>query len=412
MHDKRFATGINLGQVNFPASHINDTDAASIASGSSDASTSDAGGSVYNLGQRSPAALFMSPSASFGDNDAAGSYEPTMSPGAFQAAMAAGLLAAQVPAHTTSQPVAPASLDLPQNSDTGATAGTARITATEQAAGQSRRVTELTEGSFTPSSIASNSVASGKPALAASSDSAAVSRPHAADAATPVSKITATADLGTAGTDRGAQSPAVSSTNVPPSDDRQNSGAVSRTAAEHEVEKWSESDQDAFADSSAQQSQHTAAVTLVTPAASDISSPEADVSAALHSEPASTQMAEIAEVSDQSQSSAVGTELTSAESPADAGLSSAESAGPADPAEVSVTAPNAPSAGVSAGKSLFSAVSKRPAEVSTACLLMHVTGFTPGSSFSVLGQHPDLCIVACGPMPSACMVIASKLHAW
>jgi len=347
-----YTAGVGSARSNLPVPHTDDTDAASIASGFSDASTADAGGSVYDLGQHSPAALFMSPSASFGENDVSGGYEPTMSPGAFQAAMAAGILAAQGPACTKSQEAAYASLDTPQNSGTGAVA---LDTATTPAARPDRTVAETTEASFTPSSIASNSVASAKPDLAASYDSAAVPVLHAASA-TPASKATAIADSAVSTAKAEAGSPGGMSTNVHHDSPSENS--VAGMHAEAESESWS--DQTRQADNKVQ---HSELVPAMPPSTDDVSPSALDIESIVNSEPASTQMAEIAEASDQAQSSAPGTELTSGVLPADAELSAAASAGPSVAAADSTAEPSASSAAATAGKGLFSAVSKRPAEV-------------------------------------------------
>jgi len=352
-----FSAGVDLGQANLPASHIDNTDAASFASGFSDASTADAAGSVYDLGQRSPAALFMSPSASFGDTDAAGGYEPTMSPGAFQAAMAAGILAAQGPAPNSNQQAAYASLDTPQNSGTAAAAV---VMATKPVASSRMRPAEAQEGPFTPSSIASNSVASSKPNLAAGVDSAAVSRQHAVDPATPVSKATLIADSAVSRIRADAGSPAAESTTAIHDSISQSPEAASQASAEAEANVAPQSEQKTLTDNVTLQSQLPAVA-----ASSDVDSTStaaADVASAANGEPASTQMAEIAEVSDQPQTSALGTELTSAEQPADAQLSSATSVGPTT-AVTSSELSTCP-ADERPGKSLSSAVSKRPAEVS------------------------------------------------
>ncbi len=354
-----FSAGVDLGQANLPASQIDNTDAASFASGFSDASTADAAGSVYDLRQRSPAALFMSPSASFGDNDAAGSYEPTMSPGAFQAAMAAGILAAQGPAPNSNQQAAYASLDTPQNSGTAAAA---LVMAIEPGAGSRMRPVETQEGPFTTSSIASNSVASSKPNLAAGIDSAAVRRQHAVDPATPISKATLIADSAVSRIRADAGSPAAESANAGCDSISQSAEAASKLNAEVEADVAPQAEQKTLSGNGTVQSQPPAAA-----APSDADSTgtaAADVASAANSEPASTQMAEIVEVSGQAQTSAMGTELSSAEQPADAQLSSATSAGPAVTTAVTSSELRASPAVERSGKSLFSVVSKRPAEVS------------------------------------------------
>ncbi|DBA97191.1 TPA: hypothetical protein ACH3X1_014950 [Trebouxia sp. C0004] len=345
---------VDAGQPALPASQRDNTDAASFASGFSDASTADAAGSVYDLGQRSPAALFMSPSASFGDTDAAGGYEPTMSPGAFQAAMAAGILAAQGPAPNSNQQAVCAPLDTPQNRGTAAL-----VMATELVGGSRMRPVEAQEGPFTPSSIASNSVASNKPDLAGSFDSAAVSRQHAVEPA-PVSKATLIADSAVSKTGVDAGSPVAESTNAVHDSISQSPGAASKLSAEVEGDIAPQSEQKTLRDSATLQSQLPAAAA---PSDADsTSTAAADVASRADGEPASTQMAEIAEVSDQTQTSALGTELTSAEQLADAQLSSATSLGPA--ISIAVTSPelSASPADARPGKSLFSAVLKRPAE--------------------------------------------------
>lgn len=80
-------------------------DAASIISYYSDASTAEAAGDLYSLDDNSPSALMMTPSASLETDDA--QYEPTMSPSAFQAALAAGILAAQPPQSVKQLDMAP-----------------------------------------------------------------------------------------------------------------------------------------------------------------------------------------------------------------------------------------------------------------------------------------------------------------
>ena len=384
-----FSAGVDLGQANLPASQLDNTDAASFASGFSDASTADAAGSVYDLGQRSPAALFMSPSASFGDTDAAGGYEPTMSPGAFQAAMAAGILAAQGPAPNNNQRAAYAPLDTPQNS--GATAA-ALVMAIEPVAGSRMRPAEAQEGPFTPSSIASNSVASSKPNLAAGFDSAAVSRQHAVNPATPVSKATLIADSAVSKTRADAGSPAAESTNAIHDSISQSPEAASRVSAEVEAEVAPQSEQKTLRDNSILQSQLPAAAA---PSGADsTSTAAADVASVANAEPASTQMAEIAEVSDQAQISAMGTELTSAEQPADAQLSSATSVGPAIATALTSPEPSASPADERPGKSLFSAVSKRPAEVSCVCSSHLSTLYAKFFITYMLGPQLAPCVVA------------------
>ena len=85
--------GIDIRQVEATSEQLVTDDVASVASWHSDASTTEAAGDLYRLDELVPSALMMTPSASLEDNDA--QYEPTMTPSAFQAALAAGILAAQ-----------------------------------------------------------------------------------------------------------------------------------------------------------------------------------------------------------------------------------------------------------------------------------------------------------------------------
>ena len=85
--------GIDIRQVKATSEQLVTDDVASVASWHSDASTTEAAGDLYRLDELVPSALMMTPSASLEDNDA--QYEPTMTPSAFQAALAAGILAAQ-----------------------------------------------------------------------------------------------------------------------------------------------------------------------------------------------------------------------------------------------------------------------------------------------------------------------------
>ena len=88
-----YVAGIDSMQGSLQQQQPVEDDAASIVSYYSDASTAEAAGDLYPLENNSPSALMMTPSASLETDDA--QYEPTMSPSAFQAALAAGILAAQ-----------------------------------------------------------------------------------------------------------------------------------------------------------------------------------------------------------------------------------------------------------------------------------------------------------------------------
>lgn len=85
--------GIDIRQVAATNEQLVTDDVASVGSWHSDASTTEAAGDLYQMDELVPSALMMTPSASLEDNDA--QYEPTMTPSAFQAALAAGILAAQ-----------------------------------------------------------------------------------------------------------------------------------------------------------------------------------------------------------------------------------------------------------------------------------------------------------------------------
>ena len=341
--------GINLGASRFPAAHADNTDAGSNASGFSDASTADAAGLVYDLEQRSPAALFMSPSASFGDNDCG--YEPTMSPGAFQAAMAAGLLAALPAKQSKEQEVGPPVLQ--------DTAADAVLTGTAAAPSPDEKVESAQDAS-----IASNSIASAKLGLLSTCDSTAAAQ---ASPTTPASKATCIGDSADQGTAADPASPAASTNAAQDS----SGDAVSRPAAQRatlqpEAEAVSMSPQNSADTSTAEQSKGLA---CHSPTGSGAGPPTVGAHSATHAKLASSQMAEIAAASDQAQSSAVGPEVDSAVSPAaEAEVGTAvsalpTSAGCAVPEASGVATTSASTAAaVTAGKGLFSAT-KRPAEV-------------------------------------------------
>ena len=376
--------------------HSDDIDAASIASGFSDASTADAAGSVYDLHQHSPAALFMSPSASFGEHDMSGGYEPTMSPGAFQAAMAAGILAAQGPVATQNQHAAYASLATPQNSGTGPVA---LDVATQPAAQLARNPFEPQDESFTPSSVASNSAVSmpiAKPELSVGSNSAA--EPHVSSG-TPSSKPTAVAISHVSMTGESGSAVAVSPAGMSTNNAHGSvNNEVSRSTATNRAE--------ANGLVTAMQRQVSRSVSLAADAVSPVAVPSGAPSMA-HSEPGSTQMAEIAEVSEQAQSSEQGTELTSA---AAAASDTPLSAGP--PATAVDMPANLSSASipVSTGKSLFSAVSKRPAEV----WIMSCTSAqrsAPPQLVSVLRGPFQLCVIHLIPC-THCICTGASVDMW
>lgn len=85
--------GIEFEPITGPGKPAVNDGAASVASYHSDASTAEAAGDLYQIEELVPSALMMTPSASLENDDA--QYEPTMSPSAFQAALAAGIFAAQ-----------------------------------------------------------------------------------------------------------------------------------------------------------------------------------------------------------------------------------------------------------------------------------------------------------------------------
>lgn len=333
----------------------------SVASGFSAASTADGAGSLYDVYQHSPAALFMSPSASFGDNDGSAGYEPTMSPGAFQAAMAAGILAAQgVPLADPRQEKS----RVCQPSDT--TQHSADLAAQEIPVPSIIRTgVGLQDNPPTPSSVASNSAVSmpsARPGPVVSFNSADVSSRCQAARETPVSKQTGAA--GIASSQEAAEEAAVAAVEDPASP----SAAMSTNAladgvhAELHMVNAASDDADScnptehsHASMEPAQAQLPASVPLREAAHSQTPSTRT-----VDCEPASTQLAEIAEVSGLTD----GSELSVKPAAAD----DAESAPPLPARQASeragsCQAPAATSVGAASSKSLFSAVSKRPAEV-------------------------------------------------
>ena len=344
-----------------------DDEAGSVASGFSAASTADGAGSLYSMHQHSPAALFMSPSASFGDNDGSAGYEPTMSPGAFQAAMAAGILAAQgVPAAAPKQDES--SVYQPGGTTQHSPASAVHAVSREMPVPSTVRTGA---GPPTPSSVASNSAVSmpvSRPDLAASLNSADASSRCQAVTETPVSKQMAA--VGIASSQEAVEEAAIAA-----EDPASPSAAMSTNALAdgihaklHPVDAPSATDE---ADScnpmepshaSLQHAQPPEAVPSV-PLREAAHSQTSGTSRTDDSEPASTQLAEIAAAS----SLADDSEL-SVQPAATAAADGAESAPPLPPSHAnrgtdSHQASAAISTGAASSKSLFSVVSKRPAEV-------------------------------------------------
>ena len=337
-------------------------DVGSVASGFSAASTADDAGSLYDMHQHSPAALFMSPSASFGDNDGAAGYEPTMSPGAFQAAMAAGILAAQgVPAAAPKQEGS--RVCQPGDSTQHSPATTVHEISREVLVPSAVRTgAGPQDNPPTPSSVASNSAVSmplSRPDLAASFNSAdASTRCHPASE-TPISKQTQAS--GIAGSwaaaveaVEGAEDPAS------PSAAMSSNALVDGVHAElHTVNAHSKTDEADFCKPKEPshfslehaQAESPEAVAAVREAAHNQTP---GTSRTDDSKPASTQLAEIAEASGLADDSQMSVHPAAADD--------AESAPPI-PASHANKGPAASSAGAASSKILFSAVSKRPAEV-------------------------------------------------
>lgn len=363
-----------------------DDDAASVASEYSEASTADVAGSLYSAHQHSPAALFMSPSASFGGDDGSAGYEPTMSPRAFQAAMAAGILAAQgVPA---AGPKQEGNRVLQPAVSSQRNAAAAVYEHSEEApvpstvaAGAGRQ-----DHPPTPSSVASNSAASMpaiRPDVSASFTSAeGASSCHGASA-TPTSKQTEEAGtaISKAAAVEAAEDPA-----SPRAELSSNSLADSLSAALNAsslASSTDEADSCKHKEANLASAKHDPAQLLKT--ATSIlprevaQSQTADSHAAIEHEPASTQLFGIAGASTREDAS----ELSAAAQPAADGAESAPPlpASHADKGADSRAAAAATNAVAAGHKGLFSAVSKRPAEV---------RNLTASSS-------PKLCLPGYGP---------------
>lgn len=342
--------------------HSADDDAGSVASGFSAASTADGVGSLYDVHQHSPAALFMSPSASFGDNDGSAGYEPTMSPGAFQAAMAAGILAAQDipstdPKQKDSRVCQPS--DTTQHSAASAVHEVPVLSIIRTGMG-------LQDNPPTPSSVASNSAVSmpaSRPGPAASFSSADASSRCQPASETPVSKQTGADDIagGQETAEQAAEDPAS------PSAAMSSNALADDLQAELHRNTPSETDEADSRDpaeprharlkqAQAQLPESAASVRLRETAQSETPGTET-----VDSKPASKQMAEIAVVSgladgsEQSVTPAAAADDAESALPMPAGQPSEK----ADSCQASATM----SVGAANSKSLFSAVSKRPAEV-------------------------------------------------
>ena len=373
-----------------------DDDAGSVASGFSAASTADGAGSLYDVHQHSPAALFMSPSASFGDNDGSAGYEPTMSPGAFQAAMAAGILAAQgtpaaAPKHEGSR------VRQPGNSTQHSPAATVHEVDREMPVPSTVRTgVGAQDNPRTPSSVASSSAVNmpmSRPDWAASFSSADASSRRQAATEMPISKHTEA--VGIAGS-RGAVEEAAEGAEDPASPSAAmstNALADGVDAEVHLVNAPSATDEadcckpakpgHASLDcAQAQSPEALAAVSLRGPAHSRTPG----TSRTVDGEPASTQLAEIAEASGLADDSQLSQQPAAADD--------AESAPPIPGSHAikgaqSLQASAGSSAGAASSKSLFSAVSKRPAEVCNLALC------SPAKAHPGLGQTPN--VRACCP---------------
>ena len=290
-----------------------------------------------------------------------------MSPGAFQAAMAAGILAAQgvqsadpkqedsrgcQPSGTTQHSAASAVQEVPVFSIVRTDVG-------------------LQDNPPTPSSVASNSAMSmpaARPGPSASFNSADASSRCQAASETPVSKQTGAVGIVTG--QEAADQAAVGAAEDPASPSAAMSTNVMADGVHAELHLVTapsvtdEADSRKLAELSHASLKHAQAQ-LPEPAASaplrEAAHSETPSTKPVDSKPASTQMAEIAEVS----GPAAGSELSV--KPAGA-ADDAESASPlpaGQPSEraVSCQASAATSVGAAGSKSLFSAVSKRPAEV-------------------------------------------------
>ena len=363
-----FVAGVDLGESTLRRQHPTniDDDVVSVASGFSAASATDGAGSLYEIQQHSPAALFMSPSASFGETDTSAGYEPTMSPGAFQAAMAAGILAAQgVP---PSQPT-------PEDSNAQQPGHSSQLQLAGDADGQDSTVEPLAgpvdvqhrvfNEPNTPSSVASNSAVSlpvSQPGLSAAHESVTASTTGSAAFATPVSKPTQISSTTVThdAAEEGAPDPASPSAGASTTAAGIDSGAVSH------AHKASSPADNADSDEATDSSRPDISVTETQQPGSNrfASLHEAAVSPAsvspkaATSEPDSTRLAEVADASGQAE--ALSTASQSIKDNAQSVLAVSQSKRSAD-SQAASSVRHAPAA---ASKSLFATISKRPAEVS------------------------------------------------
>ena len=309
----------------------------------------------------------MSPSASFGDNDGSAGYEPTMSPGAFQAAMAAGILAAQgvpvaAPKHEGSR------VCQPGNSTQHSPATTVHEISREMPVPSTVRTgAGPQDNPPTPSSVASNSAVNmplSRPDLAASFDSAdASTRSHPASE-TPVSKQTQA--IGTAGSWAAAEEAAVRAEDPASPSAAMSSNALAdgvhaelhtmnAPSTSNEADSCTLTEPRSISLEYAQAESPEAGATVHFREAAHNQTP--GTSRTVDSEPGSTQLAEIAEASGVVDDSQLSMQSAAADD--------AESAPPitASHGPHSYQASASSSAGAANSKSLFSAVSKRPAEV-------------------------------------------------
>ena len=349
-----------------------DDDAGSVASGFSAASVTDGAGSLYDVHQHSPAALFMSPSASFGDNDGSAGYEPTMSPGAFQAVMAAGILAAQgVPSAATKQEGS--GVCQPGDSTKHSPAATIHEVSREPVPVPStvRTGADPQDNPPTPSSVASNSALSmpvSRPDLAASFNAADASGRRQAATGTPISKQTEA--VGIAGSPEAAEAAAVGAEDPAcPSAATSTNALVDGVHAEVQTLNAPSATDEAdsckptrpsHASLECAQAQPPEAVAAV-PLREAAHNQTPGTSRTADSQPASTQLAEIARASDLADDSQVSVQPAAAAEDAESALPMPASH--ANKGAHSYQASAASSAGAPSSKSLFSAVSKRPAEV-------------------------------------------------
>lgn len=331
----------------------------------------------------------MSPSASFGD-DGSAEYEPTMSPGAFQAAMAAGMAAQGAPAAAPKQ----------EESRVHHPDVTPHHSAASAVHEHSRDLPVLSIGSTgaasqdklpTLSSVASNSAASMpaafRPAVSASCRSEDASCRYQGADATPTSKPTQAAGTATsqAAVEEAAEDPA-SPCAEPSSHGMADSiRAVLNTCSLPSA--TGNEDSCKLTEPSHAGMKHALLETAISVIPKEIAQGQTpDTHATAECEPASTQLAEIADASGQADDS----ELSTAVQPA---VDGAESA-PPQPSSHAGKAANSRAASTAtsaaADKGLFSAVSKRPAEVCNLTLCSS-TKALPNHGTSNK-WHDDMCI--------------------